>query len=121
MLCRRMKSDVKVLRDFSSFCLTTPQDIDTNVLKMSAQELFSSHMPDNTRLVHILKLNDLRDKLLFDLCSGLLVEKNMGMKDELEPLPESCSPRLMSLLTFFGTFLDIAKVYQYLQWIYLFV
>ena len=106
----RMKSDVKVLRDFSSFCLTTPQDVDTNTMKLSAQEICSAHVSDNTRIIHILKLNELRDKLLFDLCSGLLVENSMGMKEELEPIPESCSPRLVSLLTFFGTFMEIAKV-----------
>jgi len=105
----RIKSDVKVLRDFSKYCLTRPQDVDSNVTKISAQDLFAPNVNDSMRIVQILKLNELRDKLIFDICSGLITEKNVGMKEGLEPLPNNCSEKLSSLLTFYGTFMEIAK------------
>ena len=78
-------------------------------MKMSAQDLFAPNVTDSMRIVQILKMKEYRDKLIFDICSGLLIEKNVGMNEELEPIPETCTARLTSLLTFFGTFIDIAK------------
>ena len=53
---------------------------------------------------------DCKDKLIYDICEGLMNENNIHLKEELEPLPSTCSPQLIILLSFFGTFLDLIKV-----------
>lgn len=105
----RTKSDVKVLRDFSNYCLTTPQHIDASVMNFSAQDVFATNVNDSTRIAVLLKLHDLRDQLIFGICSRLLIEKSLGMNYKLEPIPDSCSPHLESLLKFVDTFMGIEK------------
>lgn len=106
-----------MLRDFTHHLLPNkPEELGTASMKVpSAQEIFSptasseTHS-DCTRFVHILKLSELRDKYVFDLCSCLPVDLDLGMNGTLQAIPNTCSPRLVTLLTFFGTFMEIGKV-----------